>query len=243
MDDSNELDNYQNDLTVDLNSKLNDNFSGRIVRKDLTKKIKEGANVPVYVLEYLLGKYCATNEESLIHQGVENVKKILSDNYVRPDESQKILSKLREAGSYTVIDTVTVRLNYRADRYEADFSNLGLSNVPIAKEYPSQFERLLGGNIWCMVSFDYFFDEADSSRNPFIIKKLSPIQMPNLDLEEIIVGRDNFTKEEWIDVILRSCGMEPTQFDERVKWLLLARLIPLVENNFNLCELGPRGTG
>jgi conserved hypothetical protein/TIGR02688 family protein len=243
MDDSNQRENFHDDLSEDLNTKLNDNFAGRIVRKDLTKKIKEGANVPVYVLEYLLGKYCATTEESLIHQGVENVKKILSENYVRPDEAQKILSKLRESGSYTVIDTVTVRLNYKLDRYEADFSNLGLSGVPIAKEYPSKFERLLGGNIWCMISFEYFFDEADQRRNPFIIKKLSPIQMPNLDLEEIIVGRDNFTKEQWIDVLLRSCGMEPTQFDDRVKWLLLARLIPLVENNFNLCELGPRGTG
>ena len=243
MDDSNKEENFHDDLSEDLNTKLNDNFAGRIVRKDLTKKIKEGANVPVYVLEYLLGKYCATTEESLIHQGVENVKKILADNYVRPDEAQKILSKLRESGSYTVIDTVTVRLNYKLDRYEADFSNLGLTGVPIAKEYPSKFERLLGGNIWCMINFEYFFDEADQRRNPFIIKKLSPIQMPNLDLEEIIVGRDNFTKEQWIDVLLRSCGMEPTQFDDRVKWLLLARLIPLVENNFNLCELGPRGTG
>lgn len=243
MDDSNQMENFHDDLSEDLNTKLNDNFAGRIVRKDLTKKIKEGANVPVYVLEYLLGKYCATTDESLIRQGVENVKKILSENYVRPDEAQKILSKLRESGSYTVIDTVTVRLNYKLDRYEADFSNLGLSGVPIAKEYPSKFERLLGGNIWCMINFEYFFDEADQRRNPFIIKKLSPIQMPNLDLEEIIVGRDNFTKEQWIDVLLRSCGMEPTQFDDRVKWLLLARLIPLVENNFNLCELGPRGTG
>ncbi len=243
MDDSNKEENFYDDLSEDLNTKLNDNFAGRIVRKDLTKKIKEGANVPVYVLEYLLGKYCATTEESLIHQGVENVKKILAENYVRPDEAQKILSKLRESGSYTVIDTVTVRLNYKFDRYEADFSNLGLSGVPIAKEYPSKYERLLGGNIWCMINFEYFYDEADPKRNPFIIKKLSPIQMPNLDLEEILVGRENFTKEQWIDVLLRSCGMEPTQFDDRVKWLLLARLIPLVENNFNLCELGPRGTG
>jgi ATP-dependent Lon protease len=115
---------------------------------------------------------------------VENVKKILAENYVRPDEAQKILSKLRESGSYTVIDTVTVRLNYKFDRYEADFSNLGLSGVPIAKEYPSKYERLLGGNIWCMINFEYFYDEADPKRNPFIIKKLSPIQMPNLDLEE-----------------------------------------------------------
>ncbi|MDO9044792.1 MAG: protease Lon-related BREX system protein BrxL [Methanobacteriaceae archaeon] len=240
-DEKEDLDDSQ--LEEDLNTKLNNYFAGRIVRKDLTKKIKEGANVPVYVLEYLLGKYCATTEPSLIERGVQNVKKILSENYVRPDEAQKILSKLRESGSYTVIDTVTVKLNYKADRYEADFSNLGLSGVPIAKEYPSEYERLLGGNIWCMIQFEYFYDEADIKRNPFIIRKLAPIQMPNLDLDEIIMGRDNFSKEEWIDVLLRSCGMEPTQFDDRVKWLLLARLIPLVENNFNLCELGPRGTG
>lgn len=230
-------------IDEDLNSKLNKYFEGRIVRKDLTKKIKEGANVPVYVLEYLLGKYCATTEESLIEQGVQNVKSILSENFVRPDEAQKIISKLREFGSYSVIDKVTVKLNFKADRYEADFSNLGLKNVPISEEYPSKYERLLGGNIWCMINFDYFYDEADRNRNPFIIKKLSPIQMPNLDLDEVLDGRDNFTKEEWIDVLLRSCGMEPTQFDDRVKWLLLARLVPLVENNFNLCELGPRGTG
>ncbi len=236
-----DLNKYQ--INKDLNTKLSEYFQGRIVRKDLTKKIKEGANVPVYVLEYLLGKYCATTDSSLIEQGVQNVKKILSENYVRPDEAQKILSKLRESGSYTVIDTVSVKLNYRADRYEAEFSNLGLSGVPIAKEYPAEFERLLGGNIWCMIQFEYFYDEADLKRNPFIIRRLAPVQMPNLDLEEILINRENFTKEEWIDLLLRSCGMEPTQFDERVKWLLLARLIPLVENNFNLCELGPRGTG
>lgn len=227
----------------DLNNKLNEYFEGRIVRKDLTKKIKEGANVPVYVLEYLLGKYCATTYESLIEKGVQTVKDILSENFVRPDEAQKIISKLRELGSYSVIDKVSVKLNYRADRYESEFSNLGLKDVPISEEYPSKYERLLGGNIWCMIQFEYFYDEADPRRNPFIIRKLAPIQMPNLDLDEILHVRDNFTKEEWIDILLRSCGMEPTQFDDRVKWLLLARLVPLVENNFNLCELGPRGTG
>ena len=201
-DGNNSNDDISSDLHEDLNTKLTKHFEGRIVRKDLTKKIKEGANVPVYVLEYLLGKYCATTEESLIEQGVQNVKQILSENYVRPDEAQKILSKLRESGSYTVIDTVSVKLNYRADRYEAEFSNLGINNVPIAKEYPSKFERLLGGNIWCMIQFEYFYDEADSNRNPFIIKRLAPIQMPNLDLDEILVGRENFSKEEWIDVIL-----------------------------------------
>jgi len=237
------MDNSHEIHTEDLNTKLNEFFECRIVRKDLTKKIKEGANVPIYVLEYLLGMYCATTEPDLIEEGVQNVKKILSENYVRPDEAQKILSKLRESGSYTVIDTVSVKLNYKADRYEAEFSNLGLSGVPVDEEYPSKFERLLGGNIWCVIHFEYFYDDADLKRNPFIIRKLVPIQMPNLDLDEILINRANFTKEEWIDLLLRSCGMEPTQFDDRVKWLLLARLIPLVENNFNLCELGLRGTG
>ena len=202
------MDDFDKDLVTshfnnDLNTKLNKYFEGRIVRKDLTKKIKEGANVPVYVLEYLLGKYCATTEESLIEQGVQNVKSILSKNYVRPDEAQKIISKLRELGNYSVIDKVLVKLNYKADRYEAEFSNLGLKNIPISEEYPSKYERLLGANIWCMITFEYFFDEADHTRNPFLIKKLAPIQMPNLDLDEILNDRDNFTKDEWIDIILR----------------------------------------
>lgn len=227
----------------DLDTKIINNFEGRIVRKDLTKKIKEGANVPVYVLEYLLGKYCATTEPVLIDQGVENVKNILAENYVRPDEAQKIQSKLREEGRYSVIDIISVNLNYKLDRYEADFSNLGLKGIPIAAKYPTEYERLLGGNIWCMVELEYEFDEADYLTNPFNIRNLLPIQMPNLDLDEILNNRENFTKMEWIDLLLRSSGMEPTQFTERVKWLMLARLVPLVENNFNLCELGPRGTG
>ncbi|MBR3213050.1 MAG: protease Lon-related BREX system protein BrxL, partial [Methanosphaera sp.] len=217
-------------------------FEGRVVRKDLTKKIKEGANVPVYVLEYLLGKYCSS-DEYLIEEGVQTVKNILANNYVRPDEAQLIQSKLREQGSYSVIDKVTVKLNYKFDRYEAIFSNLGLKDIPISDIYPSKYERLLGGDIWCMINFEYYFDDADKISNPFKIKQLMPIQIPNLDLDEIISNRKNFTKDEWIDLLRRSCGMEPTQFDNRTKWLLLTRLLPLVENNFNLCELGPRGTG
>lgn len=228
---------------INLNDKLNNIFAGKIVRKDLTKKIKEGANVPVYVLEYLLGMYCATTDEASIEQGVQNVKKILADNFVRPDEAQKIISKLREQGSYTVIDKIAVKLNYRNDVYEAEFSNLGIKNIPISEKYPSDFERLLCGGIWCIVQLEYFYDEADKNRCPFIIKKLTPIQMPNLDLTEVLNGRENFTKDEWIDILLRSVGMEASRFSNRVKWLLLARMIPLVENNFNLCELGPRGTG
>jgi ATP-dependent Lon protease len=226
-----------------INAKLNDYFAGKIVRKDLTKKIKEGANVPVYVLEYLLGMYCATTDEASIEQGVETVKKILADNFVRPDEAQKIISKLREHGSYTVIDKISVKLNYRNDTYEAEFSNLGIKDVPISEKYASEFERLLCGGIWCIAGLEYFFDEADKNRCPFLIKKLTPIQMPNLDLSEVLTGREQFTKDEWIDILLRSVGMESSRFSDRVKWLLLARMIPLVENNFNLCELGPRGTG
>lgn len=230
------------ELQDDLNEKLKHYFDGKIVRKDLTKRVKEGANVPVYVLEYLLGKYCSQDDE-LVEQGVQTVKDILANNYVRPDEAQKILSKLREYGSYSVIDVVTVKLDYQSDTYYATFSNLGLKDIAINPEIPQRYERLLGGNLWCMVSLEYDFDEADFRSQTIKIRDLQPIQLPNIDLDDILLNRKNFTKEEWIDILLRSCGMEPTQFNDRVKWLLLARLIPLVENNFNLCELGPRGTG
>ena len=226
-----------------LNSKLNEYFAGRVVRKDLTKKIKEGANVPVYVLEYLLGMYCATDDEESINEGVERVKKILSDNFVRPDEAEKIKSKIRELGKYTVIDKLTVKLNAKKELYEAEFSNLGLKGVPIAPHYVKDYDKLLGGGIWCILKMDYYFDEDAKDASPFNISSLNPIQMPNLDLTEIMEGRKKFTKEEWIDVLIRSIGMEPTNLDENVKWHMLLRMVPLVENNYNLCELGPRGTG
>ena len=226
-----------------LNDKLNQVFSGRVVRKDLTKKIKEGANVPVYVLEYLLGMYAATDDEESINEGVERVKNILSDNFVRPDESEKIKSKIRELGQYTVIDKVTVKLNERRDVYEASFSNLGLSGVYMSPSYVKEYDKLLAGGIWCILKMEYFYDEEARDSNPFEIKRLTPIQLPNMDLEEIFKGRDEFTKEEWIDVLLRSVGLEPTHFENEVKWHLLERLVPLVENNYNLVELGPRGTG
>lgn len=234
---------FQYEGDTELLEKLQRNFAGKIVRKDLTKRIKEGANVPVYVLEYLLGMYCSSLDEDEIEAGVETVKRILAENYVRPDEAQKIIAKLREKGTYTVIDRVSVHLNIREDIYEAEFSNLGIKQVPIAESYIRDYERLLCGGIWCIVQMEYYYDEADKNRSPFLIHKLTPIQMPSLDFDEVKEARANFTDDEWIDVVLRSVGMEPSQFDKRVKWLHLARLIPLVENNYNLVELGPRGTG
>lgn len=229
--------------SVDLDKKLNSYFAGRVVRKDLTKLIKEGANVPVYVLEYLLGMYAATDDEESISEGVERVKKILSDNFVRPDEAEKIKSRIREQGQYTIIDKVNVTLNAKIDTYEAEFSNLGLKGVSISPNYVKEYDKLLAGGIWCILKMDYYYDEEVKNMNPFSISSLKPIQMPNMDLNEITEGRKQFTKHEWIDILIRSTGMESTQLEDRVKWHLLLRLVPLVENNFNACELGPRGTG
>lgn len=245
-----------------IKEKLRQNFDGKIVRKDLTKKIKEGANVPVYVLEFLLGQYCSSDDEAIIEKGVQNVKHILADNFVRPDEAQKILSQLRKKGSHTIIDMVTVHLDIKKDCFFAEYSNLGLSNVPITDDYPEKYDRLLCGGIWCIVQLDY---EVEGDNNfglvdlggeplqssqkkqkdltPISIRKLTPIQMPHIDIDELKRGRKAFTKDEWLDILLRSIGMEPDEFTEREKWLLLTRMIPLVENNFNLCELGPRSTG
>jgi ATP-dependent Lon protease len=231
------------DRSLDLDRKLNEVFSGRVVRKDLTKMIKEGANVPVYVLEYLLGMYAATDDEDNIREGLERVKKILAENFVRPDEAEKIKSKIRELGQYSIIDKVTVSLNAKIDTYEAEFSNLGLKGVPISPNYVKEYDKLLAGGIWCMLKMEYYFDEEIKNHNPFRISSLKPIQLPNMDLNEVLEGRKSFSKEEWMDVLIRSTGMEPTHFEERVKWHLLLRLVPLVENNYNLCELGPRGTG
>lgn len=227
----------------ELSAKLNKYFAGRVVRKDLTKKIKEGANVPVYVLEYLLGMYCATDDEDSIREGVERVKNILADNFVRPDEAEKVKSKIRELGKYTIIDRVTVKLNEKKDIYEAEFSNLGIKGVVMPPSYVKNYERLLAGGIWCIIKMDYYFDEEQRGASPFFINSLTPIQLPNLDLEEIMEGRKCFTKDEWIDVLVRSIGLEPTKLTNNVKWHMLERMVPLVENNYNLCELGPRGTG
>lgn len=232
------------DKREEIKNKLRESFDGKIVRKDLTKKIKEGANVPVYVLEFLLGQYCSSDDESIIEQGVQNVKRILADNFVRPDESQKVLSKLRKKGSYTVIDMITARLDMRRNIYIASFSNLGIDNVLLEDEYPEKFDRLLCGGIWCIVQLDYeYVEEEKKNGMPVQIRKLMPIQMPHVEIDELKEGRKHFTEDEWLDIMMRSIGMEPDTLSEREKWLLLLRMVPLVENNFNLCELGPRSTG
>ena len=207
----------ESDSRYILKNKLRQYFDGKIVRKDLTKKIKEGANVPVYVLEFLLGQYCSSDDPEVIDQGVENVKRILADNFVRPDEAQKILSMLRQRGSHTVIDMITVNLDIKHDCYLAEFSNLGLKAVPIDEEYPTKFDRLLCGGIWCIVQLDYEFIEEERNGTPIHIRKLTPIQMPHVDIDELKEGRKAFSKEEWIDVLLRSIGMEPDELNYREK--------------------------
>lgn len=225
-----------------LDDLLNDLFAGKVVRKDLTKLVKEGANVPVYVLEYLLGQHCASNDDVIIEEGLQTVKKILVENYVRPDEAEKIKSQIRERGSLKIIDKVTVKLNEKRDVYEALLSNLGTKGVEIPTSTVKNFEKLLAGGIWSIITMQYFFEEGGKG-SPFLIQFLKPIQMPNMDMEELFEARKGLSEEQWIDTLLRSTGIEPTQFDEKAKWHLLCRMIPLIENNYNVCEIGPRGTG
>lgn len=226
----------------ELDQLLNEHFTGRVVRKDLTKLIKEGANVPVYVLEYLLGMYCASDDEDIIEQGLYNVKTILAENYVRPDEAEKVKSLVRERGSYKVIDRVMVRLNERKDKYEASFSNLGIRDAEISASIVKEYEKLLVGGIWVIATLNYYFDEGQSS-SPFGVQALKPIQMPNMNMSELFAGRAALTSDQWRECLVRSVGMEPANLSKEVQWHLLARMIPFVENNYNVCELGPRGTG
>ena len=229
-------------VATSLDDLLNRHFAGKAVRKDLTKLVKEGANVPVYVLEYLLGQHCASNDEQVIREGLKTVKEILANNYVRPDEAEKIKSIIKERGSLKIIDKATVSLNEKRDVYEAVLGNLGVKGAEVDSGIVKKYEKLLVGGIWSIITLEYFYEEGQKG-SPFIIRDLKPIQMPGMDLPELYAARRAFTEEQWMDVLLRSTGMEPTNFDQRVKWHLLARMIPLVENNYNVCELGPRGTG
>lgn len=226
----------------ELDQLLNEHFAGRVVRKDLTKLIKEGANVPVYVLEYLLGMYCASDDPEIIEQGLRNVKTVLAENYVRPDEAEKVKSLVRERGSYKVIDRVTVKLNERKDKYEASFSNLGIKDAEISAGIVKEYEKLLVGGIWVIATLSYYFEEGQTS-SPFGVSLLKPIQMPNMNMDELFSGRAALSTDQWRESLIRSIGMEPASLKEDVQLHLLARMVPFVENNYNVCELGPRGTG
>lgn len=254
---------------TDFDIKVLDNFPGKAVRKDLTALMKKGANVPTYVLEYLLGMYCATDDEEVIKLGLEKIKRILSENYVRPDQSEYVKSKIRENGQYTVIDKITVVFDDREDKYVARFTNLRMDPFEVSSDLVIHNEKLLVGGIWCIVKIEYVGLEKDDESNqeafeedafgnkkkkkikkkkskydsPFAIASLKPIQMPNLDLDEIKQARANFTKEEWIKLLLRSAGYEPDELTQKEKLHYLLRFVPFIQKNYNLVELGPRGTG
>lgn len=251
-----------------LDEKVVANFPGKIVRKDLTALMKRGANVPTFVLEYLLGMYCSTEDDEMVARGIERIRKILTENYVRPDESETIKSKIKELGQYTIIDKVHAKLDEYEDIYVASFSNLAIEPFVMPAEYVRNYAKILQGGIWCILRIEYlqpedadedaladFFDDAPKPKSkkksrkrgpqdsPFHVVSLKPIQMPNLDLDGMIALRSEFTAEEWMDLLLRSCGYEPAVLKPKQKLHFIARMVPLVEHNYNLCELGPRGTG
>lgn len=225
----------------DLDNKVNRVFAGKVVRKDLVRRVKVGANVPVFVLEFLLGKYCASSDELTIQMGLQVVNQTLSENYIRPDESMKAQSKVKEKGRWTFIDKVKVRL-VDSD-YWADVTNFGNRNVHIPDQYVRDYERLLTGGIWAQVDMRFEYDEEGKGKNPFWIDRLTPIQVATFDLENYQSLRREFTTDEWLDLMLRSMGYEPSGMTHRLKFLFLTRLVPLCERNYNLVELGPRGTG
>jgi len=229
---------------AELDKKAASIFAGRVVRKDLVRKVKVGANVPVFVLEYLLGKYCATDDPMAIEAGLQVVNATLAENFVRPDEANKAQSLVREKGKHTLIDKVKVRYLSQDDKYWAEFVNFGHKYVHVPESYVRGFDRLLMGGIWAQVDIRHEFDEeARGKRSPFWIDKMQPIQVATFDLNDYRDCRNEFGTDEWIDLLVRSIGLEPIHFDRRLKLHFLIRLIPLCENNFNLIELGPRGTG
>ena len=255
---------------TEFDMKVLDNFPGKVVRKDLTSLMKKGANVPTYVLEYLLGMYCATDDEEAIEVGLGKIKRILSENYVRPDQSEYVKSKIKENGQYTIIDKITVIFDEREDKYVARFTNLRLDPFEVPSDLVVHNEKLLVGGIWCIVKIEYvgldkddddgqedFEEDIFGNRkakkkikkkkskydSPFEISSLKPIQMPNLDLDEIKESRANFTRDEWIALLLRSAGYEPDELTQKEKLHYLLRFVPFIQKNYNLVELGPRGTG
>ena len=248
-----------------LDAKIVEAFPGKTVRKDLTAVMKRGANVPTFVLEYLLGMYCSTDDPDMIEQGLARIRKILTENYVRPDESERIKSKIWELRQYTIIDKVSVRFDEYRGIHVATFANLSIDPVVMPEDYVRSYPKMLCGGMWCILRMEYFqlddelndeladvFGDPKPARksknsgpedNPYRIGNLTPIQMPNIDLDDIITKRKSFTTEEWMDLLLRSAGYEPDSLDLRTKLHFIERMVPLVERNYNLCELGPRGTG
>lgn len=224
-----------------LDDKVNRVFAGKVVRKDLVRKVKVGANVPVFVLEYLLGKYCASSDEMAIQMGLQVVNDTLADNYIRPDESTKAQSKVKEAGKHSFIDKVKVRLT--DSQYWADVTNFGHKHVHIPDHYVREYDRLLTGGIWAQIDMRFEYDEESKGKNPFWIDKITPIQLATFDLDEYRKLRAEFGTDEWLDFVVRAMGYEPAEMERRLKLLFLTRLIPLCERNYNLVELGPRGTG
>lgn len=225
-----------------LQQKVMDAFIGKVVRKDLAFLVKGGLPVPTYVLEYLLGQYCASDDEEVINEGLEKVKQVIKNNYVHRAEAESVKGIIRENGKHRIIDKVTVVLNEKDDEYQATFANLGLSGVPIGTEYVRKNPKLLSGNgVWCIVTIGYISGESIKVR--WEIQNLKPIQVSNIDLQEYIEQRHNFTTDEWIDFLMHTVGLNPEVMNRREKFITLARLLPHVENNFNFVELGPKGTG
>src|SRR3989475_5763997 len=228
----------------ELDRKATSVFAGKVVRKDLVRKVKVGANVPVFVLEYLLGKYCATDDEQAIEAGLRLVNSTIAENFVRPDEANKAQSVVREKGKHTLIDKVKVRYLSDDDKYWVELVNFGHRYIHIPERYIREYDRVLMGGVWAQVNITHQYDEdAKGKRSPFWIEDMRPIQLASFDLAEYRQGRSQFNAEEWIDLLIRSIGLEPTHFERRLKLLFLTRLIPLCEQNYNLVELGPRGTG
>ena len=225
-----------------LQQKIMDAFLGKVVRKDLAFLVKGGLPVPTYVLEYLLGQYCASDDEQVIEEGIEKVKTVIRNNYVNRADAEQIKGKIREKGKFRIIDKVNVTLNERADEYQASFANLGLTKVPIGSQYVTQNPKLLSGNgVWCIVTIGYIQGEDVKVR--WEIQTLKPIQISNIDLQDYIDQRKKFTTEEWIDFLIHTVGLNPDKMNRREKFITLARLLPHIENNFNFMELGPKGTG
>lgn len=227
---------------TELDNKINETFPGLVVRKDLVKKVKGNAIVPSYVLEYLLGQYCATNEESTIQSGIETVKDILAKHYVHRGDAALVRSTIKERGRHKVIDKITVDLNDKKDAYQAVFSNLGLKEVIVDSDTVKKNPKLLVGGVWCIVDMEYKYTE-DKQTSPWLMESLKPIQLASFDLEEYKTSRAKFSLEEWIDLLIQSMGFNPEQFSKRGKLLQLIRLIPYSERNYNMVELGPKGTG